>query len=46
MIIDIHGHYTTAPKALERWRAILARAPADASWRPMVEDAVLAVSPR
>jgi len=33
-------------KALERWRAILARAPADASWRPMVEDAVLAVSPR
>jgi len=20
MIIDIHGHYTTAPKALERWR--------------------------
>src|SRR5579871_2846711 len=21
MIIDIHGHYTTAPKALEQWRA-------------------------
>ncbi|MFN8937278.1 MAG: amidohydrolase, partial [Pseudomonadota bacterium] len=20
MIIDIHGHYTTAPKALETWR--------------------------
>ena len=20
MIIDIHGHYTTAPKALEVWR--------------------------
>ena len=20
MIIDIHGHYTTAPKALEHWR--------------------------
>ena len=20
MIIDIHGHYTTAPKALENWR--------------------------
>jgi 4-oxalmesaconate hydratase len=20
MIIDIHGHYTTAPKALEAWR--------------------------
>ena len=33
-------------KALERWRAILASAPADASWRPLVEDAVLAVSPR
>src|SRR6202045_5514160 len=21
MIIDIHGHYTTAPKALEEWRS-------------------------
>ena len=21
MIIDVHGHYTTAPKALEEWRA-------------------------
>jgi cytochrome c-type biogenesis protein CcmH len=31
-------------KALERWRMILANAPADASWRPLVEDAVLAVS--
>ena len=20
MIIDVHGHYTTAPKALENWR--------------------------
>ena len=20
MIIDVHGHYTTAPKALEEWR--------------------------
>ena len=20
MIIDVHGHYTTAPKALEAWR--------------------------
>ncbi|HEY0817718.1 MAG TPA: amidohydrolase, partial [Rhizobacter sp.] len=20
LIIDIHGHYTTAPKALEEWR--------------------------
>ena len=33
-------------QALKRWRAILANAPADASWRPLVEDAVLAVSPR
>jgi hypothetical protein len=21
MIIDCHGHYTTAPKALEHWRS-------------------------
>ena len=20
LIIDVHGHYTTAPKALEEWR--------------------------
>ncbi|MFM2112762.1 MAG: hypothetical protein RLZZ271_1422, partial [Pseudomonadota bacterium] len=20
LIIDVHGHYTTAPKALENWR--------------------------
>jgi len=33
-------------KALERWREILASAPADASWRPLVENAVLAVGPR
>ena len=33
-------------RALTRWRAILANAPADASWRPLVEDAVLAVSPK
>ncbi len=32
--------------ALARWRAILASAPADASWRPLVEDAVLAISPK
>ena len=30
-------------EALRLWRAILANAPADASWRPLVEDAVLAV---
>jgi len=33
-------------QAVTRWRAILANAPADASWRPLVEDAVLALSPR
>jgi cytochrome c-type biogenesis protein CcmH len=32
--------------AAARWRAILAAAPADASWRPLVEDALLAISPR
>jgi cytochrome c-type biogenesis protein CcmH len=31
-------------RALARWREILASAPADASWRPLVENAVLAVS--
>jgi cytochrome c-type biogenesis protein CcmH len=32
--------------AAARWRAVLAAAPADASWRPLVEDALLAISPR
>jgi cytochrome c-type biogenesis protein CcmH len=31
-------------QAIARWREILARAPADASWRPLVENAVLALS--
>lgn len=31
--------------ALALWRQILAEAPADASWRPLVEDAVAALSP-
>lgn len=32
------------PKAAaEKWRMILADAPADASWRPLVEDALLAI---
>ena len=31
-------------QALARWRSILANAPADATWRPLVEDAVLALS--
>jgi cytochrome c-type biogenesis protein CcmH/NrfG len=28
------------------WREVLADAPADASWRPYVEDALIAISPR
>ena len=30
-------------EALRLWREMLANAPADASWRPLVEDAILAV---
>ena len=30
--------------ALQVWRQILAEAPADASWRPVVEDAIAAIS--
>jgi cytochrome c-type biogenesis protein CcmH len=33
-------------KAAARWREILASAPADASWRALVENAVLAISPK
>lgn len=33
-------------QALTRWREVLADAPADASWRPLVEDAVFALDPR
>jgi cytochrome c-type biogenesis protein CcmH len=34
-------------EALRLWQAVLADAPADASWRPLVEDALVAVgSPR
>jgi cytochrome c-type biogenesis protein CcmH len=32
--------------ALALWKEVLARAPADADWRPMVEDAVAALSPK
>lgn len=32
--------------ALTLWRELLANAPADASWRPLVEDAVAALQPR
>jgi cytochrome c-type biogenesis protein CcmH len=31
--------------AVELWRQILSQAPADASWRPLVEDAVAALTP-
>ena len=31
--------------ALAQWREVLANAPADASWRPLVEDAVAALQP-
>jgi cytochrome c-type biogenesis protein CcmH len=34
------------PDALALWKEVLARAPADAEWRPMVEDAVAALSPK
>ena len=30
-------------QAVARWRDILAKAPADATWRPLVEDALLAL---
>jgi cytochrome c-type biogenesis protein CcmH len=30
-------------EALRLWRELLSKAPADASWRPLVEDAILAV---
>jgi len=33
-------------RAADLWRQILSEAPADASWRPYVEDAVMAISPR
>lgn len=32
--------------AVKLWKQLLADAPADASWRPLVEDAVAALSPR
>ena len=38
MIIDVHGHYTTAPKALEAWRSRQIAGITDASARPSVSD--------
>ncbi|CAN5388067.1 amidohydrolase family protein [soil metagenome] len=38
MIIDIHGHYTTAPKALEAWRNQQIAGIKDPALRPAVAD--------
>ena len=38
MIIDCHGHYTTAPKALEEWRNRQVAGLKDAALTPRVAD--------
>ncbi len=38
MIIDIHGHYTTAPKALEAWRAQQVASITNPSLKPKVAE--------
>src|ERR671918_513462 len=38
LIIDVHGHYTTAPKALEDWRNRQIAGINDASARPKVSE--------
>ena len=38
MIIDVHGHYTTAPKALELWRNQQIAGIQDAALMPKVAD--------
>ncbi len=38
MIIDCHGHYTTAPKALETWRNAQVASIKDAALKPRVAD--------
>ena len=38
MIIDIHGHYTTAPKALEQWRNRQIAGLKDPSQSPKVSE--------
>ena len=38
MIIDCHGHYTTAPKALENWRNQQIAGIADTALKPRVSD--------
>jgi 4-oxalmesaconate hydratase len=41
LIIDIHGHYTTAPKALEAWRARQVAGITNPSARPKVAELVI-----
>ena len=41
MIIDCHGHYTTAPKALEEWRNRQIAGIKDPAARPRVADLVM-----
>ncbi len=41
MIIDVHGHYTTAPKALEGWRRRQVAGLTDPSQAPRVADLVI-----
>ena len=41
MIIDIHGHYTTAPKALEAWRNRQLAAIGDPGARPRASELVI-----
>ena len=41
MIIDCHGHYTTAPKALEEWRNRQIAGIKDPSAKPRVADLVI-----
>jgi 4-oxalmesaconate hydratase len=38
VIIDVHGHYTTAPKALEAWRARQIQGITDPAARPSVSE--------
>ncbi|RZL89226.1 MAG: amidohydrolase, partial [Variovorax sp.] len=38
MIIDCHGHYTTAPKALENWRSQQIAGIQDSALKPRVSD--------
>jgi 4-oxalmesaconate hydratase len=41
VIIDVHGHYTTAPKALEAWRKRQVAGIPDAAARPKASELVI-----